>query len=83
MLGGQVQAPTLGGAVELTIPPGSNSGRTLRLRGKGLPASGTAAAGDLLVTLRVALPEKGDAELEALMRRWQAEKPYDPRKDLR
>ena len=83
VLGGQVQAPTLGGAVELTIPPGSNSGRTLRLRGKGLPASGTAAAGDLLVTLRVALPEKGDAELEALMRRWQAEKPYDPRKDLR
>jgi hypothetical protein len=54
----------------------------LRLRGKGLPAAGTAAAGDLLVTLRVTLPEKTDPEFEGLMRKWQSLNPYDPRKDM-
>ena len=83
VLGGKVQVPTIGGAVEMTLPPGSNSGRTLRLRGKGLPGSGSTPAGDLLVTLRVTLPEKTDPELEALMRRWQSDKAYDPRKDIR
>jgi DnaJ-class molecular chaperone len=82
-LGGKVQVPTLGGAVEMTLPAWSNSGRVLRLRGKGLPASGKLPAGDLFVTLRVTLPEKADADLEELMRKWQAEKPYDPRKDIR
>ena len=37
VLGTKVNAPTLEGTVELTVPPGSNGGRTLRLRGKGLP----------------------------------------------
>ena len=82
VLGGKVQVPTLGGAVEMTLPPGTNSGRVLRLRGKGLPAAGAAVAGDLLVTLRVTLPEKIDAEFEGLMRKWQGANPYDPRKDM-
>ena len=82
VLGGKVQVPTLGGAVEMTLPPGTNSGRILRLRGKGLPPAGTVAAGDLLVTLRVTLPEKTDAEFEGLMRKWQSMNPYDPRKDM-
>jgi len=82
VLGGKVQVPTLGGAVEMTLPPGTNSGRILRLRGKGLPAVGASAAGDLLVTLRVTLPEKTDAEFEGLMRKWRSATPYDPRKDM-
>ena len=53
-LGGAVQVPTLDGAVEITAPPNS-AGRTLRLRGKGLPAAGGKPAGDLFVTLRPAL----------------------------
>jgi len=69
--------------VELTLPPHSNSGRTLRLRGKGLPATGGLPAGDLLVTLRVVLPEGADADLEELMRRWKADKPYNPRAELK
>ena len=73
---------TLGGKVELTLPPHSNSGRTLRLRGKGLPAAGAPPAGDLLVTLRIVLPEGSTADLEELMRRWRDEKPYDPRAGL-
>jgi DnaJ-class molecular chaperone len=81
VLGARVEVPTLDGPVELAVPPGSNSGRTLRLRGRGLPSrSGGEAAGDLLVTLKIALPETEDRELSELMRRWRDAKPYNPRK---
>jgi DnaJ-class molecular chaperone len=80
VLGGKVEAPTLDGQVELTIPPNSNGGRTLRLRAKGLPAGGGMQAGDLLVSLRIILPDGRDPELEALAQRQRSEKPYDPRK---
>lgn len=80
VLGGPIPVPTLGGAVELSIPPGSNSGRVLRLRGKGLPAADGKPAGDLYVVLRAMLPERADPEFEALMRNWRDAKPYDPRK---
>lgn len=81
VLGGKVRVPTLDGAVELAIPAGTSSGRTFRLKGKGLPRKGS-AAGDLFVTIRIVLPERGDKALEELMREWRDEKPYDPRKDL-
>ncbi len=79
VLGGKVRVPTLDGAVELAIPPGTNSGRIFRLKGKGFPAKG--GKGDLLATVRIMLPEAGDAELDQLMRRWRDAKPYDPRRD--
>ncbi len=82
VLGAKVEAPTLSGKVELTLPPHSNSGRTLRLRGKGLPAAGGKPAGDLLVTLRIVLPEGAQTELEELARKMRADKPYDPRNEL-
>ena len=79
-LGGKVRVPTLDGAVELAIPAGTNSGRTFRLKGKGLKAkSGT---GDLLATVRVMLPEQVDDAFKEQMREWRDSKPYDPRKDL-
>ena len=56
--------------------------RILRLRGKGLPAAGEAAQGDLFATLRIVLPAQNDPELLALMNRWREEKPYDPRASL-
>jgi DnaJ-class molecular chaperone len=80
VLGAKVEAPTLDGHVELTIPPKSNGGRTLRLRGKGLPAGGGKQAGDLLVSLRIILPEGSNPELEALAQRLRSDSPYDPRK---
>ena len=79
VLGGKIMVPTLDGNVEVTLPPGANRGRTLRLRGKGLPAAGSQQAGDLLVTPRIVLPERSDKELDDLMRRWRDETPYDPR----
>jgi DnaJ-class molecular chaperone len=80
VLGGKVRVPTLDGAVELAIPAGTSSGRTFRLKGKGLP--GKAGQGDLFATVRIALPPHTDPELEALMREWRDSKPYHPRKDL-
>ncbi|THD44011.1 MAG: J domain-containing protein [Bradyrhizobium sp.] len=82
VLGAKVRVPTLGGEVEMSIPPGATSGMVLRLRGKGLPAAGEAAPGDLLATLRIAMPPREDGELAALMRRWRDEQPYDPRAGL-
>jgi DnaJ-class molecular chaperone len=80
VLGGKVRVPTLDGAVELNIPPGSSSGRTLRVKGKGLP--GKDGPGDLYATVRIVLPEQGDAELDELMKKWRSSKPYDPRRDM-
>jgi len=80
VLGGKVRVPTLAGAVELAIPPGTSSGRTFRVRGKGMPSEGK--TGDLFATVRIALPDKSDGALEDLMRQWREHKPYDPRKDL-
>ncbi len=79
-LGGKVRVPTLDGHVELTIPPWTSSGRIFRLRGKGFPAKG--GHGDLLATIQVVLPEKSDADLDALMKKWRSDKPYDPRRDM-
>lgn len=77
VLGATVPVPTLDGAVEIKLPPGANRGRTLRLRGKGATLGG--ATGDLFVTPRIALPEGSDERLEALMRQWRDDAPYDPR----
>jgi DnaJ-class molecular chaperone len=79
-LGGKVRVPTLDGAVDLAIPAGTNSGRTFRLKGKGLKAK--SGSGDLLATVRVMLPEKTDDEFKELMKTWRDKKPYDPRGDL-
>jgi DnaJ-class molecular chaperone len=78
VLGGKVRVPTLSGAVELAIPAGTSGGRTFRLKGKGMPVEGK--TGDLLATVRIALPERGDPELEDLMKKWRDHKPYDPRR---
>jgi DnaJ-class molecular chaperone len=80
VLGGKVRVPTLGGAVELSIPKNTSSGRTFRLKGKGLPKSG--GAGDLFVTTKIILPDGNDSELEQLMEKWRDGHPYNPRSDL-
>lgn len=57
-LGARVPVKTLGGAVELTVPEGSQSGRRLRLKGRGLPGT---PAGDQIVTLEIVTPPAADA----------------------
>jgi DnaJ-class molecular chaperone len=70
--GARVQAPTPSGPVTLTIPAGSNTGKTLRLKGKGV-----AGQGDQFVKLLVVLPEGGDDELKKFVKKW-AKRGYTP-----
>ena len=81
VLGAKVEAPTPAGPVMLTIPPGSNTGSILRLRGRGVVRA-DGSRGDCLVTLKVVLPPKPDRELEDFVRRWEAGRRYDPRAGL-
>ena len=77
VLGGRVQVATVTGLVTLTVPENSNSGRILRLKGKGVLRDGK-PAGDQLVTLRIELPKSPDPELVGLLRRHrEAEKMND------
>jgi DnaJ-class molecular chaperone len=80
VLGGKVRVPTLDGAVELSIPKNTSSGRIFRLKGKGVSKGKT--AGDLFVAVKIVLPDGADAELEALMKKWRDAKPYNPRSGL-
>lgn len=77
VLGGKVPAPTLTGTVSLSVPPNSNTGSTLRLKGKGIGAHGATPAGDLYVRLVVTLPDKPDDALCDFLRDWEGN--YDPR----
>jgi DnaJ-class molecular chaperone len=81
VLGAKVRVPTLSGAVELSIPKNTSSGRSFRLKGKGLPKAG-GGAGDLYFITRIMLPDGNDAELEQLMQKWRDAHPYNPRSDL-
>jgi DnaJ-class molecular chaperone len=63
--GARVQAPTPGGPVTLTIPAGSNTGKVLRLKGKGV-----AGQGDQFVRLQVVLPETADEDLKKFVKKW-------------
>jgi len=81
VLGGKVPVPTLTGTVSLSVPANSNTGSTLRLKGKGIPAHGSEAVGDLYVKLVVALPDKADDALKKFAQDWSAN--YDPRAKLK
>jgi DnaJ-class molecular chaperone len=81
VLGGKVTVPTPTGAISMTVPPNANTGQVLRLKGKGAPRpDGT--TGDEYVTLKVVLPEGGDAELAQFLRDWAPKHPYDPRRGM-
>ncbi|PCI41466.1 MAG: molecular chaperone DnaJ [Rhodospirillaceae bacterium] len=81
LLGGRIEARTVHGPVIITVPEGSNSGTKLRLKGRGLQRPGTTKRGDHYVTLKVVLPQKGDADLKRFVKKWAAKKPYSVRKE--
>lgn len=76
LLGAKVTVPTADGHVAVTIPPGSNTGTVLRLKGKGV--KGSAGTGDQLVTLKVVLPDN-DPELKKFVEKWGEKNAYNPR----
>ena len=79
VLGGKVEAETPDGVVTLTVPKGSNSGATLRLRGRGLP-QGQGGRGDLLARIMITLPDVQDEDLERLAADWRRDRPYMPKR---
>jgi len=76
VLGGKIQVPTPEGAVMMTIPKGSNSGKILRLKARGAYAAGK--RGDLLAKLVVTLPETPDDDLIRFATEWRDKRPYTP-----
>jgi len=80
-LGGEVPVPTPTGTVMMRVPKHSNTGATLRLRGKGVRRHG-GGHGDELVKLTVMLPPVPDAELEKFAAGWEAGRSYDPRRGM-
>lgn len=81
-LGTTLSVPTLDGKVSVKVAPGTSSGRTLRVRGKGVGRK-DGTSGDLLVTLQVAVPSKLDGKaVEALQAYARATADHDPRADL-
>ena len=81
-LGGDVAVPTLDGPVTLRIPPGTASGTTLRVRGRGVPASGGKKAGDLLVTVQVDVPKHLTDEQRSALEQFAAATTDSPRRHL-
>ncbi len=78
-LGAAISAPTLGGPVTLKVPPGSQSGTKLRLKGRGLPGS---PPGDAYVLLEIVVPAADTEEARRAYRRMAEELPFDPRAGL-
>ncbi|HVO58650.1 MAG TPA: molecular chaperone DnaJ [Dongiaceae bacterium] len=81
-LGAKVEVPTIDGRALVRIPPGTNSGRTLRLREKGVPSARNGARGDQYVEIQVVVPQPTDERVRNLMKELEAVAPEDPRKDL-
>ena len=82
ILGAKLPVPTPGGPVTLTIPPRSDAGTRLRLRGRGVAAHGTVPAGDLYVILRL-VTGPVDPALETFLRDWAPTQPlFNPRAEL-
>ena len=83
VLGAQVSVPTPDGPVTLKVPAGTTTGRTFRVRGRGVPGKSPAAgAGDLLVTVEVAVPQKLSSEAKKALETFAAASPENPRAHL-
>jgi DnaJ-class molecular chaperone len=81
-LGARVEVPTLDGRVTLTIPPGTDSGARLRLRGKGVPQPSGGPPGDLYVVVQIRVPRDLPPDAAAKLRELAPFDPPDPRKEL-
>jgi DnaJ-class molecular chaperone len=78
VLGGKVEAPTIGGPVNLKVPKGASSGQVLRLRGRGIRGKG-----DQKVELKIVMPPQIDDALVEFMEGWRTKNAYDPRKGVK
>jgi molecular chaperone DnaJ len=82
-LGTEVTVPTLDGQVTFKIPPGTQNGRTFRVKGRGVPGNGRSKpTGDLLLTVQVAVPEKLSRKERDLLREFASLSDVSPRSHL-
>jgi molecular chaperone DnaJ len=81
-LGAKIEVPTIDGRSLVKIPPGTNSGSTLRLREKGMPSARNGSRGDQYVEVQVVVPKRTDERVRNLMKELEKIEPEDPRKDL-
>src|SRR5437660_3569514 len=81
-LGAKIEVPTIDGRSLVKIPPGTNSGSTLRLRDKGVPSARNGARGDQYVEVQVIVPKPTDERVRTLMKDLEKVAQEDPRKDL-
>src|SRR5713101_1244553 len=81
-LGAKIEVPTIDGRSIVRVPPGTNSGKTLRLRDKGVPSARNGARGDQYVEIQVVVPPPTDERVRNLMKELESVAPGDPRKDL-
>lgn len=81
-LGAKIEVPTMDGRALVKIPPGTNSGSTLRLREKGVPSARNGTRGDQYVEVQVIVPKRTDERVRNLMKELDRIEPEDPRKDL-
>jgi DnaJ-class molecular chaperone len=82
ILGARIEVPTIDGAVSLTVPRGSNSGTTLRLRERGVLDRKSGQRGHQFVTLKVVLPKGEDKALAGFLETWQPEHDENPREEM-
>lgn len=71
VLGGKIEIPTINGIVNMNVPKGTQNGKTLRLKEKGMPVYNSKSFGDLLVQIEVVLPKSLTKEEEELFKRLQ------------
>src|SRR6267154_2182505 len=82
-LGAKIEVPTIDGRSMLKIPPGTQSGQKLRLRGKGVPsATQDGVRGDEIVEVKIAVPMPRDEKTKELLRELAKLNPEDPREEL-
>jgi molecular chaperone DnaJ len=81
-LGAKIEVPTIDGRSLVRIPPGTNCGKTLRLKEKGVPNARNGARGDQYVEIQVVVPPPTDERVRNLMKELESIAPGDPRKDL-
>jgi len=82
-LGAKVEVPTLVGPSTIKIPPGTQSGQKLRIRGKGAPSLRSEARGDQFVEVQVVVPHVADERTKEILRELARLNPEDPRRELK
>lgn len=83
-LGAKVEVPTIDGPSTIKIPPGTQTGQKLRLRGKGAPSLREAQLrGDQFVEVQVVVPRVANERTKEILRELARLNPEDPRKDLK